>query len=188
MLVKVLLVFSGGVSHQLSATRLLSSPDGSRHPLDGLEQIWPWNDSYSSLHRDTYTEVRTPRPPVFTWGCFRACRARIYQSIAKRKVNFENFWLLIPPFYLQSLWVGLLTFIFRICFVLFIILHFSSRNFGPKFQVDQGVKLYNQHKQQQAVRKWKSALKAIRKREDKFVLLGYLCQAYMDWGKYRWVV
>ncbi|RZC32644.1 Rapsyn N domain containing protein, partial [Asbolus verrucosus] len=126
---------SGGVSHQLSATRLLSSPDGSRHPLDGLEQIWPWNDSYSSLHRDTYTEVRTPRPPVFTWGCFRACRARIYQSIAKRKV-------------------------------------------------DQGVKLYNQHKQQQAVRKWKSALKAIRKREDKFVLLGYLCQAYMDWGKY----
>ena len=53
------------------------------------------------------------------------------------------------------------------------------------FQVEQGVKLYNQHKQQQAVRKWKSALKALRKREDKFELLGYLYQAYMDWGKYR---
>lgn len=52
-------------------------------------------------------------------------------------------------------------------------------------KVDQGLRLYNQHKQQQAVRKWKSALKAIRKREDKFSLLGYLYQAYMEWGKYR---
>lgn len=52
-------------------------------------------------------------------------------------------------------------------------------------EVDQGLRLYNQHKQQQAVRKWKSALKAIRKREDKFSLLGYLYQAYIDWGKYR---
>lgn len=83
-------IFSGGVSHQLSATRLLSSPEGSRHPLDGLDQTWPWNDSYSSLHRDTYTEVRVPRRPVFTWGCFRACRSKIHQSLAKRKVN-------IPP-------------------------------------------------------------------------------------------
>lgn len=56
---------------------------------------------------------------------------------------------------------------------------------GCLLQIEQGLKLYNQHKQQQAVRKWKSALKAIRKREDKFELLGYLYQAYMDWGKYR---
>jgi hypothetical protein len=96
--------------------------------------------------------VRTPRRPVFTWGCFRACRARIYQSIAKRKVSERR-------------------------------AATECQEIVP--QVDQGVKLYNQHKQQQAVRKWKSALKAIRKREDKFVLLGYLCQAYMDWGKYR---
>ncbi|KAJ8978857.1 hypothetical protein NQ317_009001 [Molorchus minor] len=125
-----------GVGHQLSATHLLSSPDGSRHPMDGPEQIWPWNGSYSSLHRDTYSEVRTPRPSRSSWGCFKACRARIHESIAKRKV-------------------------------------------------DQGLRLYNQHKQQQGVSKWKSALKAIRKREDKFTLLGYLYQAYMDWGKYR---
>jgi hypothetical protein len=52
-------------------------------------------------------------------------------------------------------------------------------------QVEQGLRLYNQHKQQAAVRKWRSALKRIRKREDKFGLLGYLYQAYMDWGKYR---
>ncbi|EEB16454.1 43 kDa receptor-associated protein of the synapse, putative [Pediculus humanus corporis] len=51
--------------------------------------------------------------------------------------------------------------------------------------IEQGLKLYNQHKQQAAVRKWKSALKRIRKRDDKFLLLGYLFQAYMDWGKYR---
>ncbi|KAF2902971.1 hypothetical protein ILUMI_03219 [Ignelater luminosus] len=101
-----------------------------------MDQTWPWADSYSSLHRDAYTEVRTPRPPVFTIGCFRACRARVYHSLAKRKV-------------------------------------------------EQGVRLYNKHKQQQAVKKWKSALKAIRKREDKFEVLGYLYQAYMDWGKYR---
>lgn len=82
--------YSGGVSHQLSATRLLSSPEGSRHPLDGLDQTWPWNDSYSSLHRDTYTEVRVPRRPVFTWGCFRACRAKIHQSLAKRKVSKQK--------------------------------------------------------------------------------------------------
>lgn len=30
------------------------------------------------------------------------------------------------------------------------------------------------------------ALKSIRHREDKFTLLGYLYQAYMDWGKYRY--
>ncbi|GJQ75435.1 hypothetical protein Trydic_g23602 [Trypoxylus dichotomus] len=127
----------GGVSHQLSATRLLSSPEGPRHPLEGFDRSWTWGaDSFSSLHRDTYMEVRTPRPSVFTWGCFRACRAKIHHTLAKRKV-------------------------------------------------EQGVKLYNQHKQQQAVRKWKSALKAIRKREDKFELLGYLYLAYMDWGKYR---
>ncbi|XP_073977681.1 43 kDa receptor-associated protein of the synapse homolog isoform X4 [Rhodnius prolixus] len=52
-------------------------------------------------------------------------------------------------------------------------------------RVEQGLRLYNQHKQQAAVTKWRSALKRIRKRSDKFILLGYLYQAYMDWGKYR---
>lgn len=35
------------------------------------------------------------------------------------------------------------------------------------------------------MRKWKSALKTIKERDDKFALLGYLFQGYMDWGKYR---
>ncbi|XP_045468212.1 43 kDa receptor-associated protein of the synapse homolog isoform X2 [Harmonia axyridis] len=125
-----------GVGHQLSATRLLSSPDGSRHPLDERDISWPWNNSYSSLHRESYMEVRTSRPPSLSIGCFRLCSNKIHQGIAKRKM-------------------------------------------------EQGLKLYNQHKQQQAVRKWKSAINVIKKREDKFVLLGYLYQAYMDWGKYR---
>jgi len=55
----------------------------------------------------------------------------------------------------------------------------------PVSQVEQGLKLYRAHKQQAAVRKWRGALKSIRHREDKFALLGYLYQAYMDWGKYR---
>ncbi|XP_025834870.1 uncharacterized protein LOC112905855 [Agrilus planipennis] len=126
----------GEVSHQLSATRLLSSPDGSRHPLDGFDQSWPWYDSFSSLHREAYTEVHVPRSPLFAFSCFHACRTRIRQRLAKRKV-------------------------------------------------EQGVKLYDKHKQQQAVKKWRSALKAVRRREDKFLVLGYLYRAYMDWGKYR---
>lgn len=55
-------------------------------------------------------------------------------------------------------------------------------------QVEQGLKLYRAHKQQAAVRKWRGALKSIRHREDKFTLLGYLYQAYMDWGKYRQII
>ncbi|XP_011862140.1 PREDICTED: 43 kDa receptor-associated protein of the synapse homolog isoform X3 [Vollenhovia emeryi] len=59
----------------------------------------------------------------------------------------------------------------------------NSRTYRDK--VEQGLKLYRAHKQQAAVRKWRGALKSIRHREDKFALLGYLYQAYMDWGKYR---
>ncbi|KAH1011768.1 hypothetical protein HUJ04_001063 [Dendroctonus ponderosae] len=124
-----------GVSHQLSATRLLASPEGSRHPLESSSHSWPWNGSYSSLHRNTYTEVRTLKSSNCTFGCFQLCRAKVANSIAKRKV-------------------------------------------------EQGMKLYKQHKQQQAVRKWKTSLKALETREDKFSVLGYLYLAYMDWGKY----
>lgn len=106
--------YSGGVSHQLSATRLLSSPEGSRHPLDGGG--WPpWGgtagaggavgaDSYSSLHRGTSATtadgaygsggrssgVRLGHHSGF-WGCFRACQARIHHSIAKRKVRLYTY-------------------------------------------------------------------------------------------------
>jgi tetratricopeptide (TPR) repeat protein len=35
------------------------------------------------------------------------------------------------------------------------------------------------------VKTWQSALSGTAKREDRFALLSYLYQAFMDWGKYR---
>ncbi|RZF44546.1 hypothetical protein LSTR_LSTR002319 [Laodelphax striatellus] len=112
----------GGVSHQLSATALLSSPDGSRHPLD--------------LYEFTEEDFTPRRAGPGLWECLVGCRQKMDQQLARRRV-------------------------------------------------EQGVRLYNQHKQQAAVTKWRSALKRIKKRSDKFILLGYLYQAYMDWAKYR---
>ncbi|CAD7001905.1 unnamed protein product [Ceratitis capitata] len=51
--------------------------------------------------------------------------------------------------------------------------------------IQRGLRLYEQHNQNAAVRIWRSALKATNRREDCFQLLGYLYQAHMDWGKYR---
>ncbi|XP_046659262.1 43 kDa receptor-associated protein of the synapse homolog [Homalodisca vitripennis] len=112
----------GTASHQLSATALLSSPDGSRHPLD--------------LYEFTEEDFTPRRAGPGLWECLVGCRHRMDQQLARRRV-------------------------------------------------EQGLRLYNQHKQQAAVTKWRSALKRIRKPGDKFILLGYLYQAYMDWGKYR---
>lgn len=51
--------------------------------------------------------------------------------------------------------------------------------------MERGVKLYEQHNQNAAVRTWLNALKTTSRREDRFLLFGYLYQAHMDWGKYR---
>ncbi|KAI5697301.1 hypothetical protein M8J75_008291 [Diaphorina citri] len=101
------------ISNQVSATALLSSPDGSRHPLD----LYEFSEEDFAPRRSNLTLLE----------CFAGCRTKI----------------------------------------------------------EQGLRLYNQHKQHQAVAKWQSALKRIRHGQDKFLLLGYLYQAYMDWGKYR---
>ncbi|XP_049767872.1 43 kDa receptor-associated protein of the synapse homolog [Schistocerca cancellata] len=120
----------GTASHQLSATALLPSPDGSRHPLD----------VYEFAEEDLPDGRRDGRGGGGggggLWECLLGCRHRLDHQLARRKV-------------------------------------------------EQGLRLYNQHKQQAAVRKWRSALKRMRRRDDKFTLLGYLYQAYMDWGKYR---
>ncbi|XP_065211867.1 43 kDa receptor-associated protein of the synapse homolog isoform X2 [Planococcus citri] len=52
-------------------------------------------------------------------------------------------------------------------------------------RVEQGLRLYNKNKQKAAILKWHSALKQMRKRNDRFILLGYLYHAYMGFGKYR---
>ncbi|KAK0076873.1 hypothetical protein PV325_004744 [Microctonus aethiopoides] len=123
----------GAASHQLSATALLGSPDGSRHPLDVYEFA---EEDYRYEDANRGTHHQNGRSGAGIWECLRGCRHRLDQQLARRRV-------------------------------------------------EQGLKLYRAHKQQAAVRKWRRALKSIRQREDKFTLLGYLYQAYMDWGKYR---
>ena len=123
----------GPASHQLSATALLGSPDGSRHPLDVCEFA---EEDYGQQHSNGNSHYQNGRSSAGLWECLVGCRRRLDQHLARRRV-------------------------------------------------EQGLKLYRAHKQQAAVRKWRGALKNIRQREDKFALLGYLYQAYMDWGKYR---
>ncbi|XP_025994651.1 43 kDa receptor-associated protein of the synapse homolog isoform X3 [Solenopsis invicta] len=124
----------GSASHQLSATALLGSPDGSRHPLDVCE--FTEEDYRHQNGNGNNGHYQNGRSGAGLWECLISCRKRLDQQLARRRV-------------------------------------------------EQGLKLYRAHKQQAAVRKWRGALKSIRHREDKFALLGYLYQAYMDWGKYR---
>ncbi|XP_038072503.1 43 kDa receptor-associated protein of the synapse-like [Patiria miniata] len=57
---------------------------------------------------------------------------------------------------------------------------------AAKQQIEKGLKLYNNTKQEQAVRKWKAALgKVGDKKRLRFILLGHLALAYGDWGDYR---
>ncbi|XP_044737602.1 43 kDa receptor-associated protein of the synapse homolog [Chrysoperla carnea] len=145
-----------GVSHQLSASRLLPSPDCSKPSLVDDRASISCSRYIEALDSPNGSELRYDHyigtsnsllgacaismnhgyVERNNWGCFSSCRSRFQQVLAKRKIN-------------------------------------------------QGLKLYNKHKQHAAVRKWKSALKTIKTREDKFALLGYLYQGYMDWGKYR---
>ncbi|XP_012288266.1 43 kDa receptor-associated protein of the synapse homolog [Orussus abietinus] len=124
--------YSGSASHQLSATALLGSPDGSRHPLDVYEFA---EEDYRHQNGSGSGHNQYGRSGSGLWECLVGCRLRLDQQLARRRV-------------------------------------------------EQGLKLYRAHKQQAAVRKWRGALKSIRQRDDKFTLLGYLYQAYMDWGKY----
>jgi len=61
----------------------------------------------------------------------------------------------------------------------------SIKQYLARRKIERGLRLYEQHHQNAAVRTWRSALKSTSKREDRFRLLGYLYQAHMDWGKYR---
>lgn len=89
--------------------------------------------------------------------CFFVCQKRIQQYLAKRKVKIE----------VESM---------------------CNQNIIQNFliQIERGLRLYEQHNQNAAVKMWRSALKSTSKRNDKFQLLGYLYQGHMDWGKYRY--
>ncbi|GBP24826.1 43 kDa receptor-associated protein of the synapse homolog [Eumeta japonica] len=75
-------------------------------------------------------------PTANVLDCFRACRSRLDQYLARRKI-------------------------------------------------ERGVRLYTQNEQRLAVKVWLSALRGVKHRTDKFSLLGHLYHAYMDFGKYR---
>lgn len=59
------------------------------------------------------------------------------------------------------------------------------RQYLARRKIERGLRLYEQHNQNAAVKTWRSALKSTNKRDDRFQLLGYLYQGHMDWGKYR---
>ncbi|KAJ8706295.1 hypothetical protein PYW08_010921 [Mythimna loreyi] len=93
--------FLGGVpAHQLSATRLLSSPDPSRHHLDEPQEVYPFSEDYrggggggagSGRNGTLRWGARfgpAHRPPAAgLLDCFRACRSRLDQYLARRKIE-----------------------------------------------------------------------------------------------------
>ena len=68
---------SGTASHQLSATALLPSPDGSRHPLDVYE--FSEEDLRGSPGRRSASRG--------LWECLIGCRHKVDQQLARRRVN-----------------------------------------------------------------------------------------------------
>ncbi|CAG9532182.1 unnamed protein product [Cercopithifilaria johnstoni] len=54
-----------------------------------------------------------------------------------------------------------------------------------KHHMQSGVKLYHQRCYQQAIARWRAALRRITNAEDRFITLGYMVQAYCDTGNYQ---
>ncbi|KAG4075266.1 hypothetical protein HA402_003057 [Bradysia odoriphaga] len=130
-------------SHKLSATHLLASPDGSKHPLENTTDHYQLDGSFSRLAgyqspdgTSLWTRHGFSISRCAIFECFFVCQKRIQQYLAKRKI-------------------------------------------------ERGLRLYEQHNQNAAVKMWRSALKSTSKRNDRFQLLGYLYQGHMDFGKYR---
>ncbi|KAL0809283.1 hypothetical protein ABMA28_011500 [Loxostege sticticalis] len=86
--------FLGGApAHQLSATRLLSSPDPSRHHLDEQPEVYPFAEEYGGGSRNgalrwgaRFGPAHRP-PQGGLLDCFRACRSRLDQYLARRKIE-----------------------------------------------------------------------------------------------------
>ncbi|VBB28843.1 unnamed protein product [Acanthocheilonema viteae] len=54
-----------------------------------------------------------------------------------------------------------------------------------KHHMQSGVKLYYQRRHQQAIARWRAALRRLTNAEDRFITLGYMAQAYCDAGDYK---
>lgn len=76
----------GPASHQLSATALLGSPDGSRHPLDVCEFA---EEDYGQQHSNGNGHYQNGRSSVGLWECMIGCRRRLDQHLARRRVSLQ---------------------------------------------------------------------------------------------------
>lgn len=76
---------SGSASHQLSATALLGSPDGSRHPLDVYEFA---EEDYRHQNGSGTGHHQNGRAGL--WECLVGCRHRLDQQLARRRVSLHK--------------------------------------------------------------------------------------------------
>ncbi|XP_061381630.1 43 kDa receptor-associated protein of the synapse homolog [Danaus plexippus] len=84
--------FLGGVpAHQLSATRLLSSPDPSRHHIEDPPELYPFSEEYANENRNGAirwgSRFGPAHRPSGVLECFRVCRSRLDQYFARRKIE-----------------------------------------------------------------------------------------------------
>lgn len=80
----LLRIRSGPASHQLSATALLGSPDGSRHPLDVCEFT---EEDYRHQSSNGNGHYQNGRSGTGLWECLTGCRRRFDQHLARRRVS-----------------------------------------------------------------------------------------------------
>ncbi|CAK1546440.1 unnamed protein product [Leptosia nina] len=81
---------SGAPAHQLSASRLISSPDPSRHRLDEPPELYSFSEEYPTEVRNGRWGARfgpAHRPSTGWCECFRIIRSRIDQYLARRKIE-----------------------------------------------------------------------------------------------------
>ncbi|XP_041971150.1 43 kDa receptor-associated protein of the synapse homolog [Aricia agestis] len=82
---------SGVPAHQLSATRLLSSPDPSRHHLEDGPEVYSFSEEFAAgrngAARWSTRFGPAHRPAAGLLDCFRGCRARLDDYLAKRKIE-----------------------------------------------------------------------------------------------------
>ncbi|XP_038219828.1 43 kDa receptor-associated protein of the synapse homolog [Zerene cesonia] len=83
--------FLGGApAHQLSASRLISSPDPQRHRLDDPPELYSFSEEYPTEVRNGRWGARfgpAHRPSAGWLECFRIVRSRIDQYLARRKIE-----------------------------------------------------------------------------------------------------
>ncbi|XP_014207346.1 uncharacterized protein LOC106638604 [Copidosoma floridanum] len=88
------------IGHQLSATALLGSPDGSRHPIDVYEFS---EEDYRRQFDHGYDNGGSFSLGV--WECLKGCRHRIDQHLARRKPRlFQPEKLIRPPLEFGQTW------------------------------------------------------------------------------------